>query len=157
MIKRKCESSSIPTSAKPRWGVETQPPRVEFWPEVGGSAWWGGGSSTPQPPANRTLDTSIVWTDDSKLLQKSNLTAGSHAQGAQSHSTSNLTLLPPSERGFTEFASPYGARTWYASANAPDVSHYSTDPSPNKHWSNLSHHFSGIRFVLFWAILVIFH
>src|SRR6218665_3971846 len=26
MIRRKCELSSIPTSAKPRWGVETRPP-----------------------------------------------------------------------------------------------------------------------------------
>src|SRR6218665_712154 len=38
-IRRKCESSSISTSAKLRWGgVETRPPGVEFEPEVGGSA-----------------------------------------------------------------------------------------------------------------------
>jgi len=34
--------------------------------------------------------------DDSKLLQKSNLTAAA-TQGAPSRSTSYLTLLPPSE------------------------------------------------------------
>src|SRR6218665_1743486 len=35
-IRRKCESSSIPTSAKLRWGVETRHPGVEFLPEAGG-------------------------------------------------------------------------------------------------------------------------
>ena len=47
-IGRKCESSSIPTSTKLRWGVETRPPGVEFWPEVGGRQGEVGGS-TPNP------------------------------------------------------------------------------------------------------------
>ena len=54
-IRRKCESSSIPTSAKLRWGGWNSTPRVEFWPEVGGSAWWGRGFNPPNLPAIRTL------------------------------------------------------------------------------------------------------
>src|SRR6218665_4220700 len=54
MIRRKCELSSIPTSAKPRWGVETRPPGSNFDLRWGvGKMRWGG--EPPTPPANRTL------------------------------------------------------------------------------------------------------
>src|SRR6218665_2325926 len=48
-IRRKCESSSISTSAKLRWGVETRPPGVKFLPEVGGRQGEVGGFNPPTP------------------------------------------------------------------------------------------------------------
>src|SRR6218665_866044 len=56
-IRRKCESSSIPISAKLRWGVETRPPGVEFLPEVGGRQDEVGGS-TPNSPGNSNTELS---------------------------------------------------------------------------------------------------
>jgi len=53
---------------------------------------------------------------------------------AQSRSTSYLTLLLPSEwglvnlKGNPQVCIPYGARTRFASTNAPDVSYYASDP-----------------------------
>ena len=47
-IRRKCESSSIPTSAKRRWGDWNSTPRDRILTRGRGSASWGRGS-TPQP------------------------------------------------------------------------------------------------------------
>jgi len=55
MIRRKCESSSIPTSAKPRWGGWNSTPRGRILTWGRGSARWGGGLN-PQPPGNSNTD-----------------------------------------------------------------------------------------------------
>src|SRR6218665_1762736 len=56
MIRRKCESSSIPNSAKPRWGgVETRPPWGQILTRGRGVGKMRWGVQPPNPPAIRTL------------------------------------------------------------------------------------------------------
>ena len=72
--------------------------------------------------------------DDNKLLQESNLTAGSHAGRAISLYILFNTLLPPTKgglvnlKGFSRVSIPYGMRNLVVSTNIPDVFHYSADP-----------------------------